>query len=132
MTPKSPPRRCIKRRRPSATIRSFPGPSTVRVGIDGDRRFLVDGEPFIPIAAGWDGLASPAVVQHLAQAGFNTICLSLDRSLTNANVRPFLDSTQSNGLKVIMWIQNVVSTSTLDWITNLKGSSGRDHLVRIR
>jgi hypothetical protein len=50
-----------------------PGANSVTVSIDGNGRFLVDGEPFIPMAIVWAGLPSSAITEHIAKAGFNTI-----------------------------------------------------------
>jgi hypothetical protein len=99
-----------------------PGGSSVAVSIDSNRRFLVDGQPFIPMAVGWEaGPTSPAVARHLAQAGFNTIVPLLRSTHTISDIRAFLDAATASGLKVIFWADRNVPIATLEsWIVGLK------------
>jgi hypothetical protein len=98
-----------------------PGGSKVTIRIDSSGRFLVDGRPFIPMAMGWSRLPSPAVVRHLAQAGFNMIVTYLPATCALPDIRAFLDSARANGLKVAIIPERDVSMAMLkNWIFSLK------------
>lgn len=99
-----------------------PGGDSVAVSIDSNHRFLIDGQPFIPMAIGWEaGMPSSDVMEHLAKAGFNTIAPCLTSSCTIENIRTFLDNAKANGLKVIIWAVRSVPIDTLGiWINGLK------------
>lgn len=100
-----------------------PGPNTVQVGIDESRRFLVDGQPFIPFAVGWESLPTANEFNHFARAGFNTVCFVAKASETVETIRTALDNAKANGLKVILWFDNAVTSATIQaWVTAL-----RDH-----
>jgi hypothetical protein len=104
-----------------------PGGSSVTVSLDSARRFLVDGQPFVPFALGWNSSStyrpSLAILQEIARAGFNTLCLSA-KSDTPAHLRTILDDARTCGLKVIFWADRSVSTAMLgDWVTSLKDHS---------
>jgi hypothetical protein len=101
-----------------------PGGSSVSVNIDGNGRFLVDGQPFIPFGIAWSSptLPSAAILEHVAKAGFNTICLCPQGQLLT-NVNTCLDNARNNGLKVIIYWMNYNSVPASDvqtWINNLK------------
>ena len=100
----------------------LPSETNATVHIDCDaRRFLIDGQAFIPIAMGWDGLASDIVLQDIAHAGFNTITPIIQDSVTTTDLRSFLDRANTCGLKVVPWVDQDVSLTTLsNWVTNLK------------
>ena len=98
-----------------------PGPDTVTVSIDSQRRFLVDGKPFIPYAMGLEALPPPAMMQTMAEAGFNTVVFAASGATTVAEIRSVLDNAKANGLKAILWINRDVSTTTLrNWVAGLK------------
>lgn len=98
-----------------------PGGSKVTIRIDSSGHFLVDGQPFIPMAMGWARLPSPAVVRHLAQAGFNMIVTYLPATCAIPDIRAFLDSASANGLKVAIIPERDVSMAMLkNWIFSLK------------
>jgi len=109
--------------RPASKIADFPitpGPVEVKVEIDKDRRFLVDGQPFIPFAMGWESVPSPVAIKETAKAGFNSICFT-PSSGDFARLRPTLDCARDNGLKVIFWFpSNLPLAEFRDWITQLK------------
>lgn len=109
--------------RPVPKVADFPvipGPADVRVEIDKNRRFKVDGQPFIPFAMGWEGVPSPIAIQEIAKAGFNSICFT-PTSGDLARLRPTLDCARENGLKVIFWFpSNLPLPEFEDWIIRLK------------
>ena len=100
------------------------GGSSVTVSIDSNCRFLVDGQPFVPIAAGWDcsptSRPSLATIQEIARAGFNSLSLYAKPG-DFSYLQPILDDARTCGLKVIFCVARDVTTVQLeDWITNLK------------
>lgn len=106
-----------------------PGSNNVpTVSIDSNRRFLVDGKPFIPVAIGWDNTspaASLPIMQEIAKAGFNAVCL-ISYPCTSGYLLPILNNAQACGLKVIFCAHNSVPRNTLvdangnGWVKDLK------------
>ncbi len=72
------------------------------VKIDANRRFLVDGVPFIPFATGWDNLPSREVIEDSAKAGFNAIFIYVGNGTLINDVKRVLDNANSFGLRVIV------------------------------
>ena len=98
-----------------------PGPDTVQVSIDSNRRFLVDGQPFIPFAAGWESIPTAQVINHLALAGFNTVCFLVPANAAVAQIQAALDTIKSKGMKAIVWMANSATLSTVEnWVLSLK------------
>ncbi|MBL4701001.1 MAG: carbohydrate binding domain-containing protein [Phycisphaeraceae bacterium] len=91
------------------------------VSIDANRRFLVDGKPFIPTTVGWEGTPSPSVINDLARSGFNTLCFTANPPQTVASLHATMDDARANGLKVILWIgKKVTDAQVTQWVNGLK------------
>jgi len=99
-----------------------PGGSSVPVvTIDSNRWFLVDGQPYIPIALGWDckpTLPSLAILQEVARAGFNTVVLKAYPD--TPDLRGILNNARTCGLKVILWPGSVTTAILGEWVSRLK------------
>jgi hypothetical protein len=98
-----------------------PSPPSTTVKIDEHRRFLVNGEPFIPFAASWGASPPPEFLRNIAQAGFNSVCFMANVNQPAAEVRKYLGDAQANGLRVILWLR----TKTADLRPLVAGL--RDH-----
>jgi hypothetical protein len=96
-----------------------PGGANTTVSIDSSGRFLVNGEPFIPMGLGWGGLPSPAVVRHIAQAGFNAIMPCLNGASSIPNTLAFLNDAQSNGLKVTLGVESLNTNALASFVSAL-------------
>lgn len=99
-----------------------PGPDKLQVRIDEHRRFLVNGQPFIPIAIGWESNPTPEIIHEIASAGFNSICF-IAKEQPVEELRKSLDIARDNGLKVILWIDSHVKIDTLRYLVE----SLKDH-----
>ncbi|MBL4701005.1 MAG: carbohydrate binding domain-containing protein [Phycisphaeraceae bacterium] len=76
------------------------GSNTGTSSIDTNRRFLVDGKPFIPTTVGWDKEPTPNAIRDLALSGFNTLCFTAYPSQTVASLRTIMDNANTLGLKI--------------------------------
>jgi hypothetical protein len=114
---------------PLADWGAVPGENNDTSSVDGSGRFLVNGQPFIPMAAGWwssvgMGLPSSAAMQDMARAGFNAVVPIVGGGVPLSDISTFLQDAKNNGLKVILLAASNVTTNTLQtWINALKTNS---------
>jgi len=109
MTPELPP------------ITITPGTDQGLVKIDEHRRFLVNGEPFIPFAYKPWAIPSEAELRQIALTGYNSIVFCARGSNTLEQIQNVLDGAHKNGLKVIFWLHRSVTTDQLrQWVPAFK------------
>lgn len=104
---------------PSITV--TPGIDHSQVMIDGHRRFLVNGEPFIPFAYMPWGNPSETELYQVALAGYNSIMYCTQGANSLEQIQQVLDDAHKNGLKVILWLhQNVTLDQLRQWVPAFK------------
>ncbi|MEN6358064.1 MAG: hypothetical protein ABFD83_13385 [Armatimonadota bacterium] len=97
-----------------------PYPDKVQVKIDENRRFLVNGKPFIPFAMGWESVPQPEIIHEIAHAGFNTVCI-MAGSQPVEDIRKLFDVIRDDGMRVILWVGSATDNDMLQqWINGLK------------
>ncbi|MBL4700106.1 MAG: hypothetical protein JKX85_02515, partial [Phycisphaeraceae bacterium] len=91
------------------------------VKIDEHRRFLVNGEPFIPYAYMPWGNPSETELNQVALAGYNTVIYCAYAANSLEGVRQVLDDAHKNGLKVILWLHSLVTLDQVrQWVPAFK------------
>jgi hypothetical protein len=99
-----------------------PGKKTLAVvKIDSNRRFLVDGVPFIPFSSGWEHTPTREIIQDTAKAGFNAITIWVGNDKKLEEVKKCFDDANSFGLKVIVGMSGgITDENRTMFMTSLK------------
>ncbi len=85
-------------------------PASVR--IDENRRFLVEGTPFIPFGPGFSNLPTTDLLKKTAAAGFSAVVLLLGNDEKIEDIRRCLDEANLLGMKVVGMLRNPATVKT--------------------
>lgn len=101
----SPPRRTPE----VAAGRQTTGPVTpATVSIDGNGRFLLNGQPYLMHSLGLESVSALGMLDVAARAGFPDVCLEIRPSITTGELRGYLDRCAALGLRVIPWMDGTI------------------------
>ena len=95
-----------------------PGSSSITVSIDANQRFLVNCTVYSLCGGVGSGDPDSAVLQAIAQAGFNTVRLKTSSSDTAATLAPVLENANADGLKAIVWFSAGINSSAMQSIVS--------------
>jgi hypothetical protein len=102
----SPPRRTAA----IAAGRTTVGPvKAASVAIDGQGRFLLDGQPYLQHSFGLEFVSDAGVLDAVAQYGFRDVCIQIREYLTTPQLQAIFDRCGAAGLRVIPWLDGRMS-----------------------